>query len=257
MKDSCLLHKNQISTTKQQQQKIMKLTVHHLDHSQSFRVVWLLEELKSLGVDVEHDLKLYKRNPHDLMAPEEFKALSPLGTAPTITTDTGLVMNESNAIIEYILDLAGEETLRPPASSPDRASFLFWFHAVQGTMQPVLTVDFVFRHSVKKTPWPISSIVKMVGSKVREALVLPRLAKLFQHAEQQLSQKDHLYLAGKQFTAADISAVYPFVSAFSRYPEYAKTYPNTKAWMDRVLNRPAYKAAQSKVGEEDGTVLEA
>ena len=111
------------------------LTVHHLDHSQSFRVVWLLEELAG---SVKYDLKLYKRNATDSMAPPEYKALSPLGTSPTITMGDGQVLNESNAIMDYILDLAEEagnaksKELRPPIASSDRTQYLFWFHSVQG-----------------------------------------------------------------------------------------------------------------------------
>ena len=113
------------------------LTVHHLNHSQSFRIVWLLEELDG---SVEYELKLYKRDEDDMMAPPEYKALSSMGTAPTITDSNGLVLNESNAIIEYILDLADDSSggsdkakqLRPPSTSKDRTKYLFWFHGVQG-----------------------------------------------------------------------------------------------------------------------------
>ena len=56
------------------------LTLHHLEYSQSFRILWLLEEL---GADYE--LKSYNRDPETNLAPDEYKALSPLGTAPVIT----------------------------------------------------------------------------------------------------------------------------------------------------------------------------
>ena len=236
------------------------LTVHHLDHSQSFRIVWLLEELKASGNGIDYEVKLYKRTERERMAPQEYKALSPLGTAPTITTSEGLVMNESNTIIEYILDLSGEEknpstsSMRPSVSSPDRPTFLFWFHAVQGSMMPVLTVDIVFRRVTSMTPCPISTIVGLVGSKVRDTLVMPRLWKLLEMAESQLGKTE--FLAGNHLTAADISAIYPFASVFTRYPEFTKTYPNCKNWLDRMYQRPAFKAAQEKVGEKDGVVFE-
>jgi glutathione S-transferase len=233
------------------------LVVHHLDHAQSFRIVWLLEELKTSGNGIDYELKLYKRTERERMAPPEYKALSPMGTAPTITNSQGLVMNESNAIIEYILDLAGEKgttSMRPPASSPDRSNFLFWFHAVQGSMMPVLTVDVVFRQAKARTPCPLSSVVGLVGSKIREALVMPRLRNLLEMAESQLGKAE--FLAGRHLTAADISSIYPFTSAFTRYPEFATTYPNCKKWLDRLYERDAFKAAQEKVGEKDGVVFD-
>ena len=68
------------------------LTLHHLEYSQSFRTLWLLEELGA-----EYELKLYERDKKTLLAPAEYKALSPLGTAPVVT-DGDLVLAETSAI---------------------------------------------------------------------------------------------------------------------------------------------------------------
>ena len=54
------------------------LTVHHLGKSQSERIVWLCEEL-----GIPYDLKRYDRAPR--LAPPEYKALHPIGSAPVIT----------------------------------------------------------------------------------------------------------------------------------------------------------------------------
>ena len=115
-------------------------------------------------------------------------------------------------------------------------------------MQPMLTVDFVFRTSAEKTPCPINSIVKLVGNKVKDALVLPRLQKLLEESENQLTTND--YLAGSNLTAADITAIYPFTSYFMRYPEMSKTYPKSKSWLERMYTRPAFQRALSKVDEK-------
>jgi len=55
----------------------MVLTVHHLQRSQSERIVWLCEELQ-----IPYELKLYQRSP--LLSPPELKAISPIGAAPLI-----------------------------------------------------------------------------------------------------------------------------------------------------------------------------
>ena len=49
-----------------------------------------------------------------MAAPDEYKALSPLGTAPVIT-EGGLALAESSAIMEYILDRIPNQSLRPQA----------------------------------------------------------------------------------------------------------------------------------------------
>lgn len=70
------------------------IVVHHLGVSQSDRIVWLCEEL---GIDYE--LRTYQRDHRTRLAPAEYRALTPFGTAPVIT-DGDLVLGESGAIIE-------------------------------------------------------------------------------------------------------------------------------------------------------------
>ena len=98
------------------------LTVHHLRISQSERIVWLCEEL-----GIEYDLKLYDRRADNRMAPDEYKALHPMGIAPVIT-DGDLVLGESGAICEYIDRKYGESRLSPAAGGPDLADHSFWLH---------------------------------------------------------------------------------------------------------------------------------
>ena len=67
------------------------LTVHHLGISQSERIVWLCEEL-----GLNYELKRYERRADNRLAPDEYKALHPMGIAPVIT-DGDLVLGESGA----------------------------------------------------------------------------------------------------------------------------------------------------------------
>src|SRR6056297_1756926 len=85
------------------------ITVHHLGVSQSDRVVWLLEEL-----GIPYALKWYDRG-EDFLAPPEYRALHPVGTAPIIT-DGELVMAESTAIVEYISQRHGGGRLSVPVA---------------------------------------------------------------------------------------------------------------------------------------------
>ena len=70
------------------------ITLHHLEYSQSFRVLWMLEELQA-----PYDLVVYDRDARTMAAPDEYKALSPLGTAPVMTCED-LALAESSAIME-------------------------------------------------------------------------------------------------------------------------------------------------------------
>src|SRR5271163_4073919 len=106
------------------------LTVHHLGISQSERIVWLCEEL---GLDYE--LKRYDRRADNRLAPDEYKALHPMGIAPVIT-DGALVLGESGAICDYVIAKYGNGRLAVRADQANFADYLFWFHFANGTMMP-------------------------------------------------------------------------------------------------------------------------
>jgi len=225
------------------------LTLHHLENSQSIRIVWLLEELQ-----IPYDLKIYQRTSEQL-APPEYKAISPLGTSPTITDDGDLALSESNAIIEYILDKAeasglasSASSLRPTAGSPDRTNFLFWFHTSAASFQGNMAIDSLLRILPKRTPWPISAIMNMVAAKTETNYLRPRLDAIFRLAEQQLQKTD--FLAGNSLTAADVAAIYSFDAALARMPDLKETYPACAAWLDRMRARPALVNALQKVHQE-------
>lgn len=52
------------------------LTIHHLGHSQSERIVWLCEEL-----GVPYELTLHERDPVTILSLPALKALHPIGAA--------------------------------------------------------------------------------------------------------------------------------------------------------------------------------
>ncbi len=219
------------------------ITLHHLENSQSIRILWLLEEL---GID--YGFKMYDRDEKTMLAPEDYKALSPLGTAPVIT-DGNVVLAESNAIIDYILDKAKGNKLRPAMSAKDRAPYLFWFHAAQGSYQPALTMSFVLSITVAKTPALIRPLIRKVLGMTQKLFLKPRLKALMDKMEADLSAHD--FLAGDRFTAADIAMGYTLYMADLR-GELQGTYPETKAYLERMNARPAWQAALEKDGKFQG-----
>lgn len=228
------------------------ITLHHLENSQSFRILWLLEELQ-----MEYNLKTYKRN-KDMLAPEDFKAISPLGTSPTITTAEGDALCESNAIMEYILDLADDDNkskkaamlLRPGPKDPTRRQFLFWFHSSPGSLMPIMTMATVFSAIPSQVPCVLSPIIRAVSAGVTDSFLKPRLFKILDLSEQHLSQSPYL-AGGNDLTVADITMIYGMESASNRFAkDFDANYPNGLAWLARMRQRPAFQAAQKKVGEE-------
>ena len=111
------------------------LTVYHLGVSQSERIVWLCEEL---GLDYE--LVRFERRADTRMAPDDYKALHPMGIAPVIR-DGDVVLGESGAICDYLRQRYGEGRLAPTPGAPDFADHLFWFHWSNATFMATLMMQ--------------------------------------------------------------------------------------------------------------------
>ncbi|MDG2951652.1 glutathione S-transferase N-terminal domain-containing protein [Exercitatus varius] len=83
------------------------ITLYTLAQSRSHRSVWLLEEL-----GIPYQLQQFERDPITRLAPQTLKAIHPLGKVPVLQ-DGELLLAESGAITEYLLDQYGQDRLRP------------------------------------------------------------------------------------------------------------------------------------------------
>jgi glutathione S-transferase len=217
------------------------IILHHLEYSQSFRILWLLEELK-----VEYGLQKYNRDPITHLAPEAYKAISPMGTAPVITHgDRALA--ETAAIMDYIIDLYPDEILRPEVGTPHRARYLFWFHAAQGSIMPLMLMESVFHIIQTKVPALLRLIIRPIFAKASKGFIKTRMVKLLAQAEKDLAQCD--WFGGEALTCADILLSYPIESAQKR-GYLTQDYPNTCAWLERIYARPAFKRAKIEDGRD-------
>lgn len=203
--------------------------------------MWLLEEL-----GVEYELKHYARDAKTLLAPDEYKKISPLGSAPVIS-DGELVLAESSAIIDYILDTHPNEQLRPIAGSSERVDYLFWFHAAQASLMPMVLMDGVFSIIQTRAPAILRPLLKAIFNKVKEVFSKPRIEKLLQKADVDLSNKP--WFAGEHLSAADIVLIYPMEVLHSS--GHLDSYPNIKAWFTRVYDCPSFQAVQKKDGKNN------
>lgn len=217
------------------------ITLHHLEFSQSFRVLWLFEELGA-----PYELKLYKRDPKTRLAPDEYKTLSPLGTAPVIT-DGDVVLAESTAVMDYILDTHDDGRLRPSPDAPNRAKYLFWYNVANGSMMPMLFMNMVFGMFETRSPFFVKPVIKGATGQGHKLLVEPRMSRIIDAAEADLSKTP--WFAGDTLTAADIVMSYGMEAARDRGFISSK-HPHCIAWIERMLEYPSYKASLEKDGNE-------
>jgi glutathione S-transferase len=210
------------------------LIVHHLGVSQSDRIVWLCEEL-----GVPYELAKYDRDPVTRMAPDAYKALHPSQTAPIIT-DGDLVLAESGAIIDYIIAKYGQGRLALTAESPHFADYLYWFHFANGSMMPAGMVDLIL------------SVVGMRDEPGVQPL-RARADRAYDLAEKRLGEAD--YFAGPEFTAADIMMLFPLTTMRVFVPRDLTPYPNIRAYLARIGDRPAFQRAAKKADPELAPLL--
>jgi glutathione S-transferase len=199
------------------------LTVHHLRISQSERIVWLCEEL-----GLEYGLKLYNRREDNRLAPDEYKALHPMGIAPVIQ-DGDLVLGESGAIIEYILAKYGNGRLVPSVDSPDFADHLFWFHFANGTFM---------------TNGMMAIAAMQAGASEMPPFVADRTQKAWGMVEQRLGESD--YFGGSELTSADIMMGFQLTTSRAFNDMTIDHLPNLKAYLKRIGARDAYQRAMAK-----------
>jgi glutathione S-transferase len=222
------------------------LTVHHLETSRSQRVLWLLEEL-----GVPYELKVYRRNPTTRLAPEELKAVHPLGKSPVITDD-GEVIAESGAIIEYLVESYGQGAraelaqLQPPTGTREHRQCRYWMHYAEGSLMNWLVMKLVFS-TLPTRPMPFFArpIARALCGKVQAQLIDPNLQAAVAFLEDHLARNQ--WFAGPHLTMADFQMSFAVEALLSRAEGQAPA-PNLRRYLDRMRARPAYQRAEAKGG---------
>ena len=202
------------------------LTVHHLGKSQSERIVWLCEEL-----GIPYELKCYARDKMTMLAPADYKALHPIGTAPVIV-DGDVVLAESGAVVEYIIGKYGNGRLVLAADHPDFAQFLYWFHFANGTLQAGMGRLMILNRLKLGDDNQI-----LVGSRARVDRAFDLIDARVRDAE---------YLAGGTFTTADIMVGFSLTTMRYFQPYDLGRCPNIVRYLARIAARPAYRRAMEK-----------
>ena len=217
------------------------LTVHHLNESRSQRVLWLLEEL-----GLPYEIKRYQRDPKTMLAPGSLRAVHPLGKSPVVS-DGELVLAESGAIIEYLIERYGDGRLIPPLGTPERLRYRYWLHYAEGSAMPPLLLKLVFdRIENGPAPFFIKPLVRSISRKVKEAFIEPQLTLHLDYMESELGKST--WFAGSELTGADIQLSFPLEAARAR-AGLAADRPHLLAFLGRIHARPAYQRALAQGGE--------
>lgn len=215
------------------------IIVHHLNDSRSQRVLWLLEEL-----GVEYEVKRYERNAKTRLAPPELRAIHPLGKSPVIQHGD-VIVAETGAIVEYLLETFADPGLKPPAGTPEARRYTYWLHYAEGSAMTPLLLKLIFSVIPQRSPLLVRPMARGISRKVGAAMIDPQIANHLAYWEAELGKSE--WFAGDRFTAADIMMSFPLEAAGSRAP-YGPNMPKTKAFLERIHARPAYQRALQRGG---------
>ena len=203
----------------------MTITVHHLNNSRSQRILWLLEEL-----GVEYEVVPYQRDATTNRAPPELKQAHPLGKSPVIE-DSGRLISESGAIIEYLCERHGGSAWLPDRASDDWIDYLEWMQFGESSF-------FV----------PVK--LKIMAGRLGEAAapIMPRIdEQLTAHIDFTESRiSEDLHFVGSDWSAADVMMSFPAEIAVMQ--GYGARAPKLARFVEAIHARPAWQHARQRSG---------
>lgn len=196
------------------------IIVHHLERSRSQRIIWLLEEL-----GLPYEVRMYMRAPN-MGAPAELLDIHPLGKSPMIEDD-GVVIAESGAIVEYLVEKAGK--LGAPADAAETLRYRYFLHYAEASLIPPMILKLMM------------SGVSPEAAAARQ----PGIDAHLDHVEAEIAGR--AWFAGDTVTGADIMMSFPLELAAARL-NGVEGRPNIAAWLAKIHALPAYRAALAKGG---------
>ena len=220
------------------------LTLHHLTQSRSFRILWLLEELKA-EYGLEYQLISYNRNTHNL-APSELSQIHPLGKAPILVDDSlpqgEQVLAESALIMEYLLKFYDNHQQFSPSNTFSAwRDYQFWLHFAEGSLMPPVVMKLILLKAVEKSPFFAKPIVRQVKARAEKLLLDGNVQKGLKLLEKQLQSKD--WLVDEKLTGADIQLYFAVVGAIKISQLSLADFPNIARWLKNCEQRTAFAKA--------------
>ena len=188
------------------------ITLYHNPATRSLRVLWLLEEL-----NLEYNLKLVDFTPPT--GGKVFAQNTPTGRFPALE-EGDMVLCESGAIVEYLIERYGAGDLAPLPNSPLRAKYLQWMHFPEGTLNPYINAIQRFSESSPAIAATLKDELDIAIGFVNRALT------------------DSPYIVGQEFTGADIMLAVSLLSV-NILGLLTPKHTNIPIYFERLQSRPA------------------
>lgn len=224
-------------------------TLHHLNNSQSQRILWLLEEL-----NIPYNLELHYRNPPahptaPFLSPPSLKATGPYGQAPLLITgpkDGNRYIPESAAIATYLIrtfDTTDRFGLRNGDWIRDEVLLSLNTTNLGRLTNLMLMLDF--------------NGIGIGAGEWGKRFDGPALKKVLGDLERELrSGPDGGFFMGAQPGRADIMLEFPMAMLSQRrWVDLKSEFPELNAWLERCYAREAWKRSLEKGNGYDLTTF--
>src|SRR5512143_4197688 len=193
------------------------IKLYYAPRTRAVRIVWLFEEL---GLPYRLERVEFKPPARDF-----FVQKTPNGKLPAIE-DGDVVMGESGAIVEYVLERYGNGRLAPPIGSALRPWYVQWLHFAESTAFPPLGI----------VVWLTLYRADAAEQAALIADARSRAAAGFDYLERELTGRTHLL--GDEFSAADIMMGFTLIAG-RMLGVVDGRYPAINAYLERLQARPA------------------
>ncbi len=199
------------------------ITIYHSPMSRSSRVIWFCEEI-GLAYRLE-TLELFS----DAMQRPEYLAINPLGKVPAID-DAGFVLWETGAILQYLDARYGAGRLIPAADTQAGARVIQWLEFGENPLTVIMGE--IAAHS-----GPLPENRRIPALVERGKATAPALVEVVETA-----LGEHPWIAGEEFTAADIMITFGMMIA-EHLGYVNEGTPRLRAYLKRAMARPAFQRA--------------
>jgi len=153
----------------------------------------------------------------------DYYQINPKGYVPAIRLDSGEVLTENAALLQYIGDQAPASAIIPKPGTLDRFRANEWLTFVSSEIHKGFSP--LFNPELKEDA---------------KAVLIAKLQKRFDLLEKHFA--DHKFLLGEQFTVAD-GYLYTIISWAPGVKIDLGKWPNLNAYRQRVADRPKVKQA--------------
>ncbi|XP_047510991.1 glutathione S-transferase 1-like [Pieris napi] len=210
----------------------MVLTLYKYDLSPPVRSVLMVIEHLKLPVQFV-DVNFMKGEQHT----EEFKKINPQHTVPTLKDDD-FILGDSHAISSYLINKYAKDDSLYPTEPKLRAIVDQRLHFDSGILFPAVKYSF-------------AQVVFQGGKKLTNDAI-EKITSAYEFTEKFATKT---WLAGEQFTIADICCVTDISSLNEMIPIDAQKYPHLYAWLKRCSELDLYKTKNAPGNKELGEIF--